>query len=109
MRRLRTNRRPLGLLCAALLALVLVAHPRPAAAETEGAGWWIAAVGASLLYTPIKAFTAAGGAVLGTGAWLVLGGDDQAARDILLPAVRGDYWVEPDHLQGEDHLRFMGR
>ena len=106
MCRFRSTRRALGCFCASVLVLAIVSHAKPAAAESEGA-WWLAAVGASLVYTPVKLLTAATGALLGVGAWFALGGDDEAAEEIILPAVGGDYWVEPDHLQGERHLDFM--
>ena len=108
MARLRTPRRGISLVCAAALSAAVMMQPAPAVAESNGA-WWIPAVGASLLYTPIKVLTAVTGSILGAGAWLVLGGDDDAVEDIIIPSVRGDYWVEPDHLRGESHLDYMGR
>ncbi len=90
------------------LPLVVSLGARPAAAEepAPNAGWYVAAGAASLIYTPLKVTNAVLGSAIGSVAWFALGGDDDAAEAIILPAVRGDYFVKPSHLRGERHLRF---
>jgi len=69
----------------------------------------VGAAFASLLYAPAKLVYAGTGALVGGLGWVFSGGDRSVASGIVLPAVRGDYVIAPEHLRGERRLRFVGR
>lgn len=97
---------------AAVAAFVLqVAPPALAddAATAREIGIGVASGAATLLYCPVKLAYSAVGAVVGGLAYGLSGGDSDVAWAVLTPAVRGDYYVTPDHLRGEKPLEFFGR
>jgi hypothetical protein len=93
--------------------LVLGLHPGPAEAEQQStgaaAGWGALSALTSLVYAPVKVAYAIGGLVVGGFAWVFSAGDNDVARTVTTPAVRGDYVVTPDHLRGKQPLEFIGR
>ncbi len=99
----------------ALLACILLVglHPGVARAQEEStgaaAGWGALSALSSLVYAPVKVVYAVGGLVIGGFAWLFSAGDNDVARTVTTPAVRGDYVVTPEHLRGERPLEFIGR
>ena len=98
---------------AALLVclIVLGASPGEARADSAGAeaGYGILAGVCSLVYAPVKVVYALGGALVGGFAWVFSAGDNDVARAVVTPAVRGDYVITPSILRGEDDLEFIGR
>ena len=54
------------------------------------------------------AFALVGG-VTGSLAWALTAGDNDVARAIFQPALRGDYMIRSDNLTGEEPLYFWGR
>jgi hypothetical protein len=103
------NVRKAGALLACLFVLGLA--PGEASAESAGAeaGFGILAGLCSLVYAPVKVIYAVGGAVVGGFAWVFSAGDNDVARAVVTPAVRGDYVVTPSVLRGEDSLEFIGK
>jgi len=101
--------RKAGALLACLFVLGLA--PGEASAESAGAeaGFGILAGLCSLVYAPVKVIYAVGGAVVGGFAWVFSAGDNDVARAVVTPAVRGDYVVTPSVLRGEDSLEFIGK
>jgi hypothetical protein len=97
----------------ALLACLVVfgLSPGEARAESAGAeaGFGILAGVCSLVYAPVKVLYALGGAVVGGFAWVFSAGDNDVARAVVTPAVRGDYVVTPSVLRGDDSLEFIGK
>ena len=89
--------------------------PGTAAAESEAAtigkdfGLGLGSMVTSLLYGPAKIIYATGGCIVGGFAWVFSGGDNETARTVVMPAVRGDYVVTPAILRGERPLEFYGR
>jgi len=69
-----------------------------------GAGSFVA----SLFYTPVKVTYAVLGLVAGGLGWVVTAGRTDVTKNIIAPAVRGDYVVAPSHLRGERPLVFIG-
>lgn len=69
-----------------------------------GAGSFVA----SLFYTPVKLTYATVGLVVGGLGWVVTAGRTDVTRNIVAPAVRGDYVIAPSHLKGEKPLVFIG-
>ena len=52
---------------------------------------------------------ALGGLIVGGFAWVFSAGDNDVARSVVTPAVRGDYVVTPSNLRGEEELEFIGK
>ena len=103
------RRLPLLLLCVALgLAAPSSARAEDRWAVTEFAlGTTAAAL--NLAYGPIKVAFAVMGGVTGSLAWLLTGGDNEVARAIIQPALRGDYMIRSENLTGDEPLEFYGR
>ncbi len=62
----------------------------------------------SVLYTPAKLAYAGLGGIFGGLAYLVTGGDQQVTDTIWKATLEGDYYVTPEHLNGDDSIQFMG-
>jgi hypothetical protein len=96
-------------LCLALGLLV----PSQAGAEDRWAVTEFAlgttAAALNLAYGPVKVVFAVLGGVTGSLAWMLTGGDDDVARAIIQPALRGDYMIRPENLTGDESLEFYGR
>lgn len=96
-----------------LLACLIVLGTSPAAAQSDSAGseagFGILAGLCSLVYAPVKVVYALGGGLVGGFAWIFSAGDNDVARAVVTPAVRGDYVVTPSNLRGEDDLEFIGK
>lgn len=97
--------RALALACAWIGIFGLSAAP----ASASEAGWRIGSAVSSAVYAPAKAFYAATGLLVGGIGWGISGGNREVAQSLIDPAVRGDYWVTPEHLRGERRLEFVGR
>jgi Peptidase family M23 len=85
--------------------------PEPTPVERTGSAWsdvgmGAAVVGANLFYVPAKLAYATIGGVTG-GFALVLAHDKAVADRIWSPSLRGDYFVTPAHLRGEEPLHFI--
>jgi hypothetical protein len=82
------------------------AEERSAAAQFGlGAG----SVLCTVVYGTVKTVYAIFGTLTGGVAWALTGGRSDVAREIIQPAVRGDYAVTPDILTGQQPLVFVGR
>ena len=62
----------------------------------------------TLVYTPLKMAYAIGGGIVGGFAWALTGGDLETAQDVWEPSVYGTYVITPDHLKGNEPVRFVG-
>lgn len=61
----------------------------------------------STLYTPAKALYAAGGTLTGSVVYLMSAGQSTtAASNIISRSTRGDWFVRPSHLSGDQDLHF---
>ena len=72
-------------------------------------GLGLGAVLCTVVYAPVKLVYALSGSMVGALAWAFTGGDGDAARGVMAPAVYGDYVVTPDHLRNPRSLEFFGR
>jgi len=99
----------MGALLACLILLGM--GPGEASAQSAGAeaGYGILAGVCSLVYAPVKVIYALGGGLVGGLAWVFSAGDNDVARAVVTPAVRGDYVVTPSILRGEEELEFIGK
>jgi hypothetical protein len=71
-----------------------------------GLGTGVALV--NMVYGPAKVFYALIGGLTAGFAYAVTGGRQEVALEILYPTMRGDYAVMPEHLLGQQPLRFSG-
>lgn len=93
--------------------MVAPAWSQTTKADTEqgtpaGVGMQVAAVGASLLYFPVKGAFAIGGGIIGSLAYVFSGLNEQTAKSIWVPSMYGTYLITPDHLNGDRPVRFLG-
>ena len=84
----------------ALLVCIIGIGLQPAAAwaqeeqSSSGAGMGVLSALSTLVYGPVKVVYAVGGIVVGGFAWALSGGDNDVARAVVTPAVRGDRSIE---------------
>ncbi|GJL68772.1 MAG: hypothetical protein NPIRA06_14070 [Nitrospirales bacterium] len=87
---------------------------QPADAENSGTsddsslGLQVASGALSILYTPVKVVYAGVGGIFGGFVYLVTAGNERAAQSVWDGSLKGDYWLTPDHLQGNEPVRFKG-
>ena len=62
----------------------------------------------TLVYTPVKMAYAILGGVVGGFTYALTGGDLETAQDVWEPSVYGTYVITPDHLKGNEPVRFVG-
>jgi hypothetical protein len=62
----------------------------------------------TIVYGTVKTAYAVVGSVTGGLAFVLTGGRSDVARNIIQPAVRGDYVITPEHLTMERPLVFSG-
>jgi len=72
----------------------------------EELGMGVGATLFSLLYSPIRLAVGVVGAELGGVMGWSTGGDERTARSLWRPTVEGDYYITPDHFDGERQFRF---
>ena len=72
------------------------------------AGLGMGSVLASVIYSPLKVTYAGLGLLTGGVGYVVSGGRSDVAKSIINPAVRGNYVITPDHLQGKERVIFVG-
>ncbi|GJL58784.1 MAG: hypothetical protein NPIRA03_16410 [Nitrospirales bacterium] len=86
----------------------------PVVAENSGSsddssvGLQIASGALSILYMPVKVIYAGVGGLFGGFVYLLTGGNEPAAQSVWDASFKGTYWLTPDHLQGNEPVRFKG-
>jgi hypothetical protein len=81
----------------------------PAQADGNETAIGVGSAVCSLVYAPAKLAFAGLGTVVSGLAYLMTGFDADVARPVFYSAVRGDYVITPDHLQGRRAVEFVGR
>ncbi len=71
-------------------------------------GVQIASGALSVLYTPVKVVYAGLGGFMGSLAYILTAGNTEVAQSVWDASLEGDYWVTPEHVQGEKAIRFQG-
>jgi len=71
-------------------------------------GLQIASGALSILYTPVKVVYAGLGGLFGGFVYLLTAGNEPAAQSVWDASLKGTYWITPDHLQGNEPVRFKG-
>jgi len=103
---------------ARLIPIVLLAATlaTPAAAQTSSGGsatqqfvTGAACFIISPVYGAFKVAFALAGATVGGLAWAFTGGDDESAGKIWDASLKGTYVISPEHLRGDEPIRFVGR
>ena len=85
-----------------------VAAEHSESSEDSSLGLQVASGALSILYTPFKIVYAGLGGLFGCLAYAVTGGNEQVAHSVWDASIRGTYWLTPDHLQGNEPVRFKG-
>jgi hypothetical protein len=62
----------------------------------------------TLVYTPVKMAYAILGGIIGGFTYGLTGGDLETAQNVWEPSVYGTYIITPDHLKGNEPVRFVG-
>jgi len=100
----------------ALVSLCVAAVPLPARADDSPErnifmhyGLGVGAALCTLVYGPAKILYATLGSLTGGLAWALTGGRTDVPREIIEPAVRGDYVVTPENLTFNQPLLFVGK
>lgn len=76
--------------------------------DDSSLGLQIASGALSILYTPVKVIYAGVGGLFGGVVYLLTGGNEPAAQSVWDASLKGTYWLTPDHLQGNEPVRFKG-
>ena len=75
---------------------------------SDGTGIKVAAWAATVPYIIAKGTFAAVGAVVGGLGYLFSGLDDRTAKAVWTKSIYGTYIIRPEHLRGEEAIRFLG-
>jgi len=104
-----------NLFIGATLGLLIAWTGNPAiAAEQSGtspegtAGLQATSWLATVPYGAVKIAYALGGGIVGGLAWVWSGGNTEVAKAVWIPSMTGDYIVQPQNLNGEKPLHFVG-
>lgn len=62
----------------------------------------------TMVYLPVKIAYAALGGIVGGFTYALTGGDMETAQTIWEPSIYGTYVITPDHLKGNEAVRFYG-
>ncbi len=81
----------------------------PVANNQSDLGLQIASGALSVLYTPVKVVYAGLGGFIGGLAYVLTAGNTQVAQSVWDASLEGDYWLTPEHIQGEQAIRFQGQ
>ncbi len=74
----------------------------------SGAGMGALSAVSTILYFPFKAVYAIGGGIVGGFAYVLTGFSEETAKDIWIPSMYGTYIITPEHLTGDQAIRFFG-
>jgi hypothetical protein len=62
----------------------------------------------TLVYFPVKLVYATLGGIVGGFTYALTGGDLETAKEVWEPSFYGTYVITPDHLKGNEPVRFFG-
>ena len=72
-------------------------------------GYGVGSVLASCVYSPAKLVYAGVGGLTGGLGFLLTGGNQDVAKKIWTPSVRGTYVITPEILKGKEQVQFVGQ
>lgn len=102
------------ILLVAVMAAILLpvgqarADDSASAGGSDGTGIKVGAWAATVPYIIAKGAFAACGAVVGGLGYLFSGLDDRTAKAVWTRSIYGTYIIRPEHLRGEEAIRFLG-
>ena len=91
-----------------ILFLLLSAPVWAQASFAEDAGVGTATVLANVVYMPVKVVYATLGGITGSFAYVLTGGNYNAAEKVWVPSMSGNYVLNPDQLKGQQPIYFSG-
>jgi hypothetical protein len=98
---------------AILIIILALGFVAPCNAKAEGTGsnvgYGVGSVLASCVYSPAKLVYAGVGGLTGGLGFLLTGGNQDVAKKIWTPSVRGTYVITPDILKGKEQVQFVGQ
>jgi len=89
-------------------ALSSAAAAQAEASGAEDLGYGVGAVATSMLYTPLKVAYAGLGLVAGGVGYVVTGGREDVANNLIQPAIGGNYVINGNQLRGREPVVFVG-
>jgi len=102
------GKRMILIVTSGLLALSLSAPLTARADFSDDAGMGAATVLANVVYMPTKLVYATLGGITGGFAYLLTGGNYNAAEKVWTPSMGGNYVLNPEHLRGQEQIYFSG-
>ncbi len=92
-----------------LLLVLLTPYNAKAESTASNVGYGVGSVLGSCVYSPAKlAYALVGGFTGGIG-FLLTGGNQDVAKKIWTPSVRGTYVITPEMLKGKEQVQFVGQ
>jgi len=88
---------------------LLTPYNAKAESTTSNVGYGAGSVLASCVYSPAKLVYAGVGGLTGGIGFLLTGGNQDVAKKIWTPSVRGTYVITPDMLKGKEQVQFVGQ
>jgi len=85
-----------------------VPQPDEGGVNWSGVGYGAGSLLTNVLYIPAKLVYALFGGLVGGGAYVLTGGNEQTANTIWRSSLGGDYVVTPDMLAGKEPIHFSG-
>ncbi len=87
---------------------VSLAAEQELSSPTNEAGLGIGSALLTVVYFPCKLAYAILGGIVGTFTYGLTGGDLETAKSVWEPSFYGTYVITPDHLKGNEPVRFIG-
>lgn len=87
---------------------VSLAAEQELSSPTNEAGLGIGSALLTVVYFPVKLAYAILGGIVGTFTYGLTGGDLDTAKSVWEPSFYGTYVITPDHLKGNEPVRFIG-
>ncbi len=87
---------------------VSLAAEQELSSPTNEAALGIGSALLTVVYFPFKLVYAALGGIVGTFTYGLTGGNLDTAKDVWEPSFYGTYVITPDHLKGNEPVRFFG-
>ncbi len=87
---------------------VTLAQEQEISSPTNEAALGIGSALLTVVYFPVKLVYAILGGIVGGFAYGLSGGDLETAKDVWEPSFYGTYVITPDHLKGNEPVRFFG-
>ena len=85
-----------------------VPQPDEGGVNWSGVGYGAGSLLTNVLYIPAKLVYALFGGLVGGGAYVLTGGNEQTANTVWRSSLGGDYVVTPDMIAGKEPIHFSG-